>query len=104
MVQEIIWSAEAKSNLAEIKKHIETDSLFYAERVVRQIYEKATILYKHPEYGMPVLIYEQLNLRRLLYKSYRIIYFIRNEVAHVVAVFHHSRQLPTTYQTDNLFQ
>ena len=45
MVQEIIWSAEAKSNLAEIKKHIETDSLFYAERVVRQIYEKATILY-----------------------------------------------------------
>ena len=104
MVQEIIWSAEAKKNLAEIKKYIENDSLFYAERVVRQIYEKTNILYKHPEYGKPVLVYGQITLRRLLYKSYRIIYLLRNDKAFIVSVFHQARQFPDSFEIENLFQ
>jgi plasmid stabilization system protein ParE len=104
MVQEIVWSAEARKNLEEIKKHIEKDSLFYAERLVRQIFETTTILYNHAEFGKPVMNYGEITLRRLLHKSYRIIYFIKNGTAFIVTVFHQARQFPDLLDIDNLFQ
>ncbi len=104
MVQKIVWSEEAERNLLEIKQYIEKDSSFYAERLVRQIYEKAGILYQYPEIGKPVSVSGDITLRRIIHKSYRIIYFIKNDIAFIIAVFHQSRQLPDSFETDNLYQ
>jgi len=104
MVQKIKWSAEAEKNLLEIKNYIEKDSAFYAERLVQQIYDKISILYQHPEFGKPVSKYGDITLRRILHKSYRIIYFIQEDTAYIVAVFHQARQLPDSFEIDNLFQ
>ncbi len=104
MVQKISWSAEAEKNLREIKEYIEKDSLYYAERFVRQVFSKVSVLLQHPEFGKPVSKHGDIVLRRILHKSYRIIYFIRNDVAYIVAVFHQARQLPESFEIDNLFQ
>jgi plasmid stabilization system protein ParE len=104
MVQKITWAAEAEKNLLEIKQYIEKDSVFYAERLVRQLYEKVTVLYQHPEFGKPVSTQNNITLRRILHKNYRIIYFIKENTAFVVAVFHQARQLPENFEIDNLFQ
>jgi plasmid stabilization system protein ParE len=104
MVQKIIWSAEAEKNLREIKEYIEKGSLYYAERLVQELYNRTTILYQHPEIGKVVSISEEVILRRILHKSYRIIYFIRDDIAFIIAVFHQARQLPDSFEIDNLFQ
>lgn len=104
MVQKITWSAEAEKNLREVKEYIEKDSLYYAERFVHQIYDKIAILLQHPEFGKPVSKHGDIVLRRILHKSYRIIYFLRNETAYIVAIFHQARQLPESLEIDNLFQ
>ena len=104
MVQKIIWSAQAENNLREIKEYIEKDSLFYAERLVKQIYDKVTVLYQHPEIGKPISTTEEIILRRILHKSYRIIYIIKSDTAFIVAVYHQARQLPASFEIDNLFQ
>lgn len=103
MVQKIIWSEEAENNLRELKLYIEKDSLYYAERLVRQIYDKTTILYPHPEKGKPISVSGEIILRRILHKSYRIIYFIRNYIALMVAVFHLASQLPDSFEINNLY-
>jgi len=104
MVQKIMWSAEAEKNLLEIKHYIEKDSSFYAERLVRQIYDKVAVLYQHPEFGKPVSNYGDIILRRILHKSYRIIYFVKDDTAFIAAVFHQARQMPDAFEIDNLFQ
>lgn len=104
MVQKIVWSAEAVKNLQEIKRYIEKDSFFYAERLVRQIYDKATVLLQHPEFCKPVSIQGDITIRRLLHKSYRVIYFVREDIVYIIAVFHQARQLPESFDIDNLYQ
>jgi toxin ParE1/3/4 len=103
MVQKIIWSAEAESNLREIKEYIEKDSLFYAERLIYQIYDRVSVILGFPEIGKAVLVVGDIILRRLLHKSYRIIYFVRSDIAYIVAVYHQARQTPDNYNIDNLF-
>ena len=94
MVQQIIWSKEAENNLLEIKQYIAQDSVLYAEKIVKGIVEKIQTLISHPEQGMLVLKSNNISYRRLLYKSYRIIYFYRQSIIYVVAIFHQARQIP----------
>ena len=94
MVQQIIWSVEAEKNLVEIKQYITQHSLFYAEKIIRGLVAKAQTLLTHPEQGMIVLISGDVSYWRLLYKSYRIIYFYKQSTVYIVAVFHQARQIP----------
>lgn len=104
MVQKIVWSAEAVKNVAEIERFIKKDSPFYAERIARQIYEKTSVLLKHPEIGMVVYEEERIKFRRILCKSYRILYCIKEDIVFIVAVFHQSKEFPESFHNDNLFQ
>ena len=87
-----MWTEQALKNLLEIKDYISRDSVFYAERVTRQIFDAVQILEEHPEAGKIIQKQKQGVLRRLIIKSYRIIYLYRSDVVKVVAVYHQSRQ------------
>lgn len=94
MVRQIILSKEAENNLLEIKQYITQDSLLYAEKIVTGIIAKIQTLLLHPEQGMIVRTSETIVYRRLLYKSYRIIYFYTEPTIYIVAIFHQARQIP----------
>ncbi len=97
MVQEIIWTKEARDNLSGIKDYISIDSEYYALKIINLIYFSAQKLLKFPEIGMLVYQTETFLVRRVLVKSYRILYIIKSEKIYIIAVYHQLRQLPKSF-------
>lgn len=102
MVQKIVWSKEARQNLLEIKNYIANDSLFYAEKLVKGITGKVKVLRNYPEIDKIVLHTDKATFRRLLYKSYCIVYVLQRSSVYIVTVYHQSRQLPEDLEDINL--
>ncbi len=68
MVQQIIWTEEAKNNLTAIKDYISIDSEYYASKIINLIYFSAQKLLNFPEVGMEVYQSEKYKVRRVLVK------------------------------------
>lgn len=100
MVQEIkiVWTNEAKKSLKSIADFIAKDSIFYAEKVTQSIYDEVQVLLKHPEIGSILPITSKYTLRRLLVKSYRIIYVYHNNTIYILLTENPKRLLKSDYE------
>ncbi len=103
MVQEIIWTRQAKNDLEEIKNFIAIDSFFYAERTIQLIYQSCKKLLSHHQLGMLVGKEDGFELKRILVKRYRVIYTIHNNNVYIIAVYHQARLLPFKFDVLNNF-
>jgi toxin ParE1/3/4 len=74
-----------------IKKYIQRDSLYYSQKIINQIYERADVLQEYPEIGIPVFPEKFQSLRKILYKSYRIVYHFSGSYVTIITVHHQSR-------------
>lgn len=99
----IKWSREALQNLKEIKQYISLDSAYYAKRLVKQIYVSIKILQQHPESGKVVASVRDKQLRRLIVKSYRVIYTFYKSQIFIIAIIHQSKNSSDSFKIDNLF-
>jgi toxin ParE1/3/4 len=97
MVQKIIWTKESLNNLSDIKDYISNDSEYYALKTINLIYLAAQKLLKFPEIGMVINKTADYYVRRVLIKSYRLLYIIKDENIFVIAVYHQLRQLPQSF-------
>jgi toxin ParE1/3/4 len=70
----LIYSNFSLRDIENIKEFISTDSVSNANRFIKNIRDRITLLKQHPEIGTPVYPERFKNLRKLLFKSYRIIY------------------------------
>jgi addiction module RelE/StbE family toxin len=93
MVQEITWTKEAIQNLQEIFEYISQDSSYYGERTIQLIYKVVDRLKDYPEIGMVIELRSRYTLRRILIKSFRVVYCIHSNKVFIVAVFKQSRQI-----------
>lgn len=91
MGYKIVWTFQARKDLKNIKEYIQTDSLYYAEKLVAHLYERADVLQDYPEIGIPVLPERFNYLRKILYQSYRIIYHFSGEQVTIITVHHQAR-------------
>ena len=89
----VTWTEPALDGLKVIFEYIAGDSLVYAERVVTHILNAPRKLGAFPLCGRVVPEFRDENIRELIYGSYRIIYQIRQDTCHVVAVIHGSRDI-----------
>lgn len=78
MVQKINWTEQSKNDLSKIKDYISVDSAYQAERIITS---------------------EKYLVRRLLVKSYRIIYTFHSGIVSILAVQHQSRELETYFDS-----
>ncbi len=97
MVQKIIWTQEAQIDIKGIKDFIAIDSEFYALKVINLIYLSAQKLLTFPEAGMVVYKTEVFKIRRILVKKYRLLYIVYTDDIYIIAVYHQSKQLPTSF-------
>ncbi len=81
---------DAKENLKEIRDYISKDSIYYANKTVNEIINKTEYLLMFPYMGRKIPEYNNVNLRELIYKSYRIIYRVNSNID-ILKVFHCSR-------------
>ncbi len=89
----IKWTHNAIEELDDIANYISKDSPKYALILVKQIYEMISHLEEFPKFGRKVPEYNNLNLREILYKNYRIIYLIKETHLEIISVIHGSRML-----------
>ncbi|TFG20384.1 MAG: type II toxin-antitoxin system RelE/ParE family toxin [Promethearchaeota archaeon] len=92
---EIRISEKAKRQLKNIYNYYSENSIQYAEHFLEDFYIKIESLKEFPKmYGIiPQL--EQHNIRRLLFKDYRILYQVdeNNELIKIVAILHSKQRL-----------
>lgn len=75
----VIWSIPAKQDLKKIYDYIARDSKYYAEKVSQDIVEKSDLLHKFPKIGRIVPEIGEVNIREVIFYSYRLIYEISSD-------------------------
>ena len=83
----VFWTKESLLRLKEIDTYIARDNLNAAEKFIDKLIEIAESLVKNPERGRIVPEFSLHQIRELLYKSYRIVYFIRKSRIEILTVF-----------------
>jgi plasmid stabilization system protein ParE len=93
MAQTVIWSEESLDDIDEIARHIARDSWYYANHMVEQFFDLGDLIPEQPKMGR---IVPEINIdviRERFLSSYRLIYEIKADHIHMLAVIHGSRLL-----------
>jgi len=88
---DIRWSPEAIEDIESISDYISQDSEEYASDLIKGIIMGIENLKKFPFLGRKFPDREDDNLREIIYKKYRIIYEIKEEIIEILIVAHGSR-------------
>lgn len=90
----IKWLPSAVRDLDRIIEYFRTDSPSYAERLSQGLIEQVRILEQFPKFGRVVPELGNSDLREILYRNYRIVYYLDSDTdgIEVLSIFHSSRQ------------
>ncbi|MBC7652776.1 MAG: type II toxin-antitoxin system RelE/ParE family toxin [Deinococcales bacterium] len=92
----IIWTERAKFRMNEIYDFIAKDSEYYAEKLIKDIYYSTEKLITYPEIGSILHNYPELNIRRILFKKYKVIYLFQDETIYIITVLHQAQLVKLT--------
>jgi len=90
----VIWTEPALADVREIVEFIGKDSRRYALKLADRITTACRSLAKQPQSGGRVPEFDVDSVREIIVRPYRVIYHIRGDGCHVVAVIHGARDLP----------
>ena len=88
------WTTAARRHLQAIHDYIAQDSKRYARRMVDRITRRSQQLVDQPLIGAVSEKYEELDIREVLVKPYRLFYRVKAGQIDVLAVIHAARELP----------
>jgi len=94
----VTWSDHAKVDLRHIHDFIAADSRHYAKKVTQAIVDKTLQLSELPRIGKVVPEINDEDIRELHLYSYRILYEVKADHIHVLAVVHRRQD----FQPDDL--
>ena len=97
----VISSNRADFELTEIYHYIALDSPFYASKTLNNIYSLIFLLTTFPYIGRYVPEYQNKLYRELIYKHYRIIYKLTNNIIKIQTVIHTSRDFYSYFSKSN---
>lgn len=97
----VIWTEPALIDVHEIVQFVAKDSPRYAQKLGNRIAEAPRGLASQPHSGGQVPEFDRHDIREILVKPYRIIYWIRGDDCYVVAVMHGARDLPAIVYPTN---
>jgi toxin ParE1/3/4 len=86
------WTAPARHHLRAIHDYIARDSPIYARRMLARIVARSEQISQFPESGHVVREYPRGDVREVFEDPYRIMYRIKKDIIHVIAVVHSARR------------
>lgn len=89
----IIWSEESLNDVEEIISFFSKDSEFFAMNFASKIIDAVDTLKIFSDIGRVVPEYDNVKIREILYRNYRIVYKIDEKVVEILTVFHGSKLL-----------
>ena len=87
------WTIPAREDLKAIYSYITLDSKFYAEKIIREIIDRASTIPDIPERGRIVPEVNEKDIREIFIYSYRLIYQLSPKLITILAVVHGSRNI-----------
>lgn len=92
----VLWTEQARADLAAIRAFISQDSLHYASVVVSRLIAATDRLVPFPESGRAVPEFDDPLIREVVHPPYRIVYrLVGTDEVHILTVHHASRSFPT---------
>ena len=92
----VLWTEQARADLAAIRAFISQDSPHYASVIVSRLLAATDRLVPFPESGRVVPEFENPSVRELVNAPYRIVYrLVGVDELHVLTVHHASQTFPT---------
>ena len=90
----VFWTDEALRHLDSIYRYIAGDAPVYAQRMVDKITRRSRQIGVFPQSGRMVPEYEDIEIREVVERPYRIVYRVTPDQVDVLAVFHGAQLLP----------
>jgi len=87
------WSLTAASDLQDIENFIARDSVLHAISFVDRIVAAADKLSDSPHLGHVVPEFNRPDLRELIFRSYRIVYLLKDDGVTILRAVHGARDL-----------
>ena len=88
----LYWTDDALEQVSAIGEHLTLTSPKYAELIVADLFDRVRPLVDYPKLGP---VYRKASLpqvRELLIKSYRIVYYVGRAQIDIIAVLHQKQQ------------
>jgi toxin ParE1/3/4 len=83
----------ALEDMRDIYRFIAADSPKFAQLTKDRIFELVKHLETFPKIGRNVPEFESDEFREIIYKNYRVIYQIKQDIIEILAIFHSSKNL-----------
>jgi toxin ParE1/3/4 len=94
-VRFLLWTDQARDDLAAIHAFISQDSPDYASVVVAKLIAAAERLRAFPESGRAVPEFANPSVREVIHSPYRIVYrLVSEQEVHILTVHHSARRFP----------
>ena len=90
---DIRWSIGALEDIESISSYISHDFPEKASEIVRGIIEKIEQLKRFPRLGRKFPDRDDERIREIIFKKYRIVYEIKEEIVEILVIAHGSRLL-----------
>ncbi len=90
---DIRWSIGALEDIESISSYISQDFPEKASEIVRGIIEKIEQLKRFPKLGRKFPDRDDERIREIIFKKYRIVYEIKEEIVEILVIAHGSRLL-----------
>ena len=100
VLKKIEYKQEARESIIQINDYISKDSIYYANKTIEEIIKRIGNLAIFPYMGRKIPEYNNVNLREIIYKSYRILYKVNSNI-YVLNIFHHSRDIFNSINISN---
>jgi plasmid stabilization system protein ParE len=92
----VLWTEQARADLAAIRAFISQDSPHYASVIISRIIAVSDRLVSFPESGRTVPEFDDPLVREVVHRPYRIVYRLAGiDEVHVLTIHHASQSFPT---------
>jgi len=95
---QVHWAESALDDLKDLLDFVRKDSPAYANRLAVRLSGATRTLANFPRLGSIVPEIQEDAIREIWVRPYRVIYVIRGDDCHVMAIAHASRDLPTLFE------
>lgn len=98
----LLWTKNAKDELTNYKY---TSKLVNVSKYIEDLINKVDILTRHPQIGKIVFYNDEKEIRQIIYRMHRILYYTDNKNVYILDVSHTHRNMQTiiSYLKRNLF-
>ena len=100
---EVIWHAEAKNDLKEYYQNSNIQNKQSLMNYINSLINYTEYLKETPYIGKIFITYKEVEIRQVLFKMHRIIYFIKNNEVVITKVIHTSRNIDGVMKYLNRF-